>query len=231
MQLFKVVDPCGQAGGKYHQTPVGGDSVFATVNVSGLVLSMGDLGSKVCMHMHLAGPYNSMCVYEGRWCVLAQCVRNTLRHVRTVISCCSEDKHDMHTHAQTLCLCNKHNELLLSSVVYEYTHTLCLYKEHNSLMRLCFDVLCAAVYVCRCSRPPTPARSPRGRSDRSRRYSSTPPYGVCLRSACVGSYSGSLRTMLHSVAQYRFSVCTLPAGSTLAALVRLRLILCGGHAL
>ena len=42
-----VVDPCGQAGGKYQQTPVGGDSVFATVNVSGQVYQMGDLGSRV----------------------------------------------------------------------------------------------------------------------------------------------------------------------------------------
>ena len=42
-----VIDPCGQAGGKYKQTPVGGDSVFVTVNVSGKVYSMGDLGSQV----------------------------------------------------------------------------------------------------------------------------------------------------------------------------------------
>mmetsp|Transcript_65346 Transcript_65346/g.108536 ORF Transcript_65346/g.108536 Transcript_65346/m.108536 type:complete len:413 (-) Transcript_65346:395-1633(-) len=38
-----VVDPCGQAGGKYKQTPMGGDSVFFTTNFS----KMGDLGSKV----------------------------------------------------------------------------------------------------------------------------------------------------------------------------------------
>ena len=42
-----VVDPCGQAGGKYKETPVGGDSVFATVSHDGKVYQMGDLGSKV----------------------------------------------------------------------------------------------------------------------------------------------------------------------------------------
>lgn len=42
-----MVDPCGQAGGKYRITPMGGASVFGTVNVSGLVLEMGDLGSHV----------------------------------------------------------------------------------------------------------------------------------------------------------------------------------------
>lgn len=38
-----VVDPCGQAGGKYPQTPMGGDSVFHTTNFS----TMGDLGSRL----------------------------------------------------------------------------------------------------------------------------------------------------------------------------------------
>ena len=42
-----MVDPCGQAGGKYKQTPVGGDSVFATVSLDGKTYQMGDLGSKV----------------------------------------------------------------------------------------------------------------------------------------------------------------------------------------
>jgi len=42
-----VVDPCGQAGGKYKQTPVGGDSVFATVSLNGKTFQMGDLGSHV----------------------------------------------------------------------------------------------------------------------------------------------------------------------------------------
>ena len=42
-----MVDPCGQAGGKYQQTPVGGDSVFATVSLNGQTFQMGDLGSKV----------------------------------------------------------------------------------------------------------------------------------------------------------------------------------------
>ena len=42
-----VIDPCGQAGGKYKQTPVGGDSVFRTVTVDGKAYNMGDLGSKV----------------------------------------------------------------------------------------------------------------------------------------------------------------------------------------
>eukprot|EP00656_Telonema_subtile_P045546 TRINITY_DN517_c0_g1_i2.p1 TRINITY_DN517_c0_g1~~TRINITY_DN517_c0_g1_i2.p1 ORF type:complete len:424 (-),score=67.35 TRINITY_DN517_c0_g1_i2:222-1493(-) len=42
-----VVDPCGQAGGKYTQTPMGGDSVFAAVDVNGTKLQMGDLGSQV----------------------------------------------------------------------------------------------------------------------------------------------------------------------------------------
>ena len=41
----------GQAGGKYRQTPMGGASVFGTVNVTGTkgnqTLQMGDLGSKV----------------------------------------------------------------------------------------------------------------------------------------------------------------------------------------
>ena len=41
------MDPCGQAGGKYKQTPVGGDSVFATVSLDGKTFQMGDLGSKV----------------------------------------------------------------------------------------------------------------------------------------------------------------------------------------
>ena len=35
------------AGGKYRQTPVGGDSVFATVTLGGKTFEMGDLGSKV----------------------------------------------------------------------------------------------------------------------------------------------------------------------------------------
>ena len=38
-----VIDPCGQAGGKYKQTPVGGDSVFVTVNVSGQVRTLSVL--------------------------------------------------------------------------------------------------------------------------------------------------------------------------------------------
>ena len=47
-----VVDPCGQAGGKYKITPMGGASVFGTVNVTApdgkpLTLTMGDMGSKV----------------------------------------------------------------------------------------------------------------------------------------------------------------------------------------
>jgi hypothetical protein len=36
-----VVDPCGQAGGKYKQTPVGGDSVYYTTPKA----TMGDFGS------------------------------------------------------------------------------------------------------------------------------------------------------------------------------------------
>ena len=42
-----MVDPCGQAGGKYKETPVGGDSVFATVSLDGRTYRMGDLGSRV----------------------------------------------------------------------------------------------------------------------------------------------------------------------------------------
>lgn len=42
-----VIDPCGQAGGKYKQTPVGGDSVFVSVNVAGKAYAMGALGSEV----------------------------------------------------------------------------------------------------------------------------------------------------------------------------------------
>jgi len=38
-----VVDACGQAGGKYKQTPVGGDSAFTTTEFA----TMGDLGSHV----------------------------------------------------------------------------------------------------------------------------------------------------------------------------------------
>ena len=39
---------CGQAGGKYLQTPMGGDSTFKTVSVPGdKTYKMGDLGSKV----------------------------------------------------------------------------------------------------------------------------------------------------------------------------------------
>ena len=43
----QVVDPCGQAGGKYKQTPMGGDSTFVTVTANGTTYQMGDLGSKV----------------------------------------------------------------------------------------------------------------------------------------------------------------------------------------
>ena len=46
-----MIDPCGQAGGKYLQTPVGGASMFGTVTINGTrgtqTLKMGDLGSKV----------------------------------------------------------------------------------------------------------------------------------------------------------------------------------------
>lgn len=46
-----VVDPCGQAGGKYKQTPMGGASNFGTVKINGVngpqTLQMGDLGSLV----------------------------------------------------------------------------------------------------------------------------------------------------------------------------------------
>ena len=46
--LFVRSDPCGQAGGKYLQTPMGGDSTFKTVSVPGdKTYKMGDLGSKV----------------------------------------------------------------------------------------------------------------------------------------------------------------------------------------
>eukprot|EP01052_Picozoa_sp_SAG31_P064117 SAG31_NODE_22993_length_513_cov_1.966184_1_plen_102_part_00 len=37
----------GQAGGKYPQTSMGGDSTFAKVDVGHKVFQMGDLGSKV----------------------------------------------------------------------------------------------------------------------------------------------------------------------------------------
>lgn len=40
-----VIDACGQAGGKYTQTPVGGDSVFTKTEFA----QMGDLGSKVLL--------------------------------------------------------------------------------------------------------------------------------------------------------------------------------------
>eukprot|EP00040_Diaphanoeca_grandis_P011957 m.61133 g.61133 ORF g.61133 m.61133 type:complete len:428 (-) comp22936_c0_seq1:157-1440(-) len=47
-----VVDACGQAGGKFLITPMGGASVFGTVTVPGpngtnITLKMGDMGSKV----------------------------------------------------------------------------------------------------------------------------------------------------------------------------------------
>ena len=43
-----VVDPCGQAGGKFLQTPMGGDSAFKTVSVPGdKTYKMGDMGSHV----------------------------------------------------------------------------------------------------------------------------------------------------------------------------------------
>ena len=42
-----VVDPCGQAGGKFQQTRMGGDSTFSKVDVDGKIYQMGDLGSKV----------------------------------------------------------------------------------------------------------------------------------------------------------------------------------------
>jgi len=47
-----VVDPCGQAGGKFSETPMGGASNFGTVEVSrgwlgNLTLQMGDMGSAV----------------------------------------------------------------------------------------------------------------------------------------------------------------------------------------
>jgi hypothetical protein len=44
-----VIDPCGQAGGKYKHEVMGGDSTFVSVNVSGKLYSMGDLGSKVLL--------------------------------------------------------------------------------------------------------------------------------------------------------------------------------------
>lgn len=46
-----VVDACGQAGGKYPQTPVGGDSVFVNTSIAG----MGDLASEV-LAWGAAGP-------------------------------------------------------------------------------------------------------------------------------------------------------------------------------
>ena len=46
------MDPCGQAGGKYKETPVGGDSVFATVSLDGKTYQMGDLGSRVLPPNH-----------------------------------------------------------------------------------------------------------------------------------------------------------------------------------
>lgn len=46
-----VVDPCGQAGGKYTTEKMGGASMFGTVNITGTrgnqTLKMGDLGSHV----------------------------------------------------------------------------------------------------------------------------------------------------------------------------------------
>ena len=38
-----VDDPCGRAGGKFKQKPIGGDSVFTTTPIA----TMGDLGSQV----------------------------------------------------------------------------------------------------------------------------------------------------------------------------------------
>lgn len=38
-----VVDACGQAGGKYKQTPIGGDSTYTTT----VHATMGDFGTKV----------------------------------------------------------------------------------------------------------------------------------------------------------------------------------------
>ena len=38
-----VVDPCGQAGGKFTATPVGGDSVYTATQMA----QMGDMGSLV----------------------------------------------------------------------------------------------------------------------------------------------------------------------------------------
>ena len=38
-----VVDPCGQAGGRYTQTPVGGDSEFTNTKIA----KMGDFGSQL----------------------------------------------------------------------------------------------------------------------------------------------------------------------------------------
>lgn len=45
-----VVDPCGQAGGKFRETPVGGDSAYTDTEQA----SMGDKGSEVLKPVPLA---------------------------------------------------------------------------------------------------------------------------------------------------------------------------------
>ena len=64
-----VVDPCGQAGGKYRQTPVGGDSVFATVTVDGKSYSMGDLGTQVlpATSLHLTSNWTAGSSHRVAW--------------------------------------------------------------------------------------------------------------------------------------------------------------------
>ena len=42
-----MVGPCNQAGAKYKQTPIGGDSVSATVTFNNMIFEMGGLGTMV----------------------------------------------------------------------------------------------------------------------------------------------------------------------------------------
>jgi len=58
-----VVDACGQAGGRYPQTPIGGESLYANNSVA----KMGELGSKVLLKMEAQAMWKAGSSVEVMW--------------------------------------------------------------------------------------------------------------------------------------------------------------------
>lgn len=58
-----VVDACGQAGGKFARTPVGGESVYTNTTLS----QMGDMGSKVLPKMDAQAVWQRGSSAEVMW--------------------------------------------------------------------------------------------------------------------------------------------------------------------